>query len=286
MTPRGSISVVLSGGGCTTFWTLGVLHRLRHVHPLVTEWAGVSAGAAMAAACCTGRILETLDDFTARTAANDANVHPLNALRGRPVFPQEAMYRAAVLSILGDEGFEALRSAAPLRILLVHFASGAPVLRTVWGAARAYRRRKKRKILHGPDRPFPGLVQERVTAQDCGSKEELCDVIMASSCTPPITRVQRIGGRAYADGALVDHVPVRVLSDEARAGRILAFSTMCIPVSARPRIDGRLYLTPSRPIPIAMWDYAHPEKVREAFDLGASDAERFVRPVDDLLSGG
>jgi predicted acylesterase/phospholipase RssA len=269
-----------------TFWTLGALHRMRHLLAHVTEWAGVSAGAAMAAACCTGRIMETLEDFTARTTKNDANVYPLDALRGRPVFPQEAMYRAAVLSILGDDGFEALKASAPLRILLVHFARGAPVLRTVWGAARAYRARRKRKILHGPDRPYPGLVEERATAQDCSSKEDLCDLIMASSCTPPITSVQRIGGRAYADGALVDHVPVRVLSDEGRSGRILAFSTMCIPVSARPRIDGRLYLTPSRPIPIAMWDYAHPDRVREAFDLGVRDAEGFVRPAEDLLSAG
>jgi hypothetical protein len=35
-----------------------------------------------------------------------------------------------------------------------------------------------------------------------------------------------------------------------------------------------------------MWDYAHPERVREAFEMGRADAERFVGPVEDLLSSG
>ena len=46
------------------------------------------------------------------------------------------------------------------------------------------------------------------------------------------------------------------------------------------------WFTPSRPIPIAIWDYASPGKVREAFEMGRADAERFVGPVEDLLSGG
>lgn len=274
---------MLSGGGCKTFWTLGALRRMRALFPLVTQWAGVSAGSAMAAACCAGKIEETLEYFSSRTAANPSNVHVANLFGEKPVFPHEEMYRATILHALGDGGFEALKSAPLLRILLAHFEGGASPARTVLGAALAYRRRKKKMILHGPDRPHPGLRVQLATAQDCASKEQLCDLIMASSCTPPITRVQRIDGRTYADGALVDHAPVRALTPDARAGKIIVFSTQCIAPEALPSIEGRLYLTPSRPIPISMWDYASPDRVAAAFELGSGDAERFLRPVDDLL---
>ncbi len=280
---EGSLAVVLSGGGCRTFWSLGALQRIMPALPPVTEWAGVSAGSAMAVALASGRARETLDYFCARTAANSSNVYPLNAFGSRPVFPHEEMYRSTILHALSSGGFEALKSAAPLRILLAHFAEGAAPIRTVFGAAMAYRRRKKRRILHGPDRPHPGLGVQVATAQDCGSGEEVCDLVMASSCTPPITRVQTIDGRKYADGALVDHAPVRALSAPALRGKMLVFSTHCFPRHALPVVKNRLYLAPSRPIPISMWDYSSPGRVRQSFDLGFEDASQYLRPLEDLL---
>lgn len=277
------LSVVLSGGGCMTFWSLGALERIRPILPPVTEWAGVSAGSAMASACLANRVDRTLEKFCARTAANRSNFYPLRLLGKRPAFPHEPIYRATILDALAEGGFETLRAGAPLRILLARFAPGAPVVRTILGAVRAYRRRKRRHVLHGPDTPYPGFEIHVATAQDCDSAEELCDLILASSCTPPITGVQTIDGRRHADGALVDHAPVRALSAEARQGRILVFSTMCIPRPSLPSVPGRFYLTPSRPTPIAIWDYASPQLVRETFELGQQDAKRLLGPVEEFL---
>ena len=86
------ISAVLSGGGCRAFWSLGALHRMERFLPLVSEWAGVSAGSAMAAACCAGKMKETRDYFSIRTDANEANFYPLNIFNRQPVFPQEVIY--------------------------------------------------------------------------------------------------------------------------------------------------------------------------------------------------
>jgi predicted acylesterase/phospholipase RssA len=277
------LAVVLSGGGCKTFWSLGAMQRIQAALPPVTEWAGVSAGSAMAAACACDRASQTLDYFCERTAANRSNVYPLHVLGSRPVFPHEQIYRATILHALADGGFEALKSAAPLRILLAHFTSGASPIKTVFGAVMAYRQRKKRHILHGPDEPHPGFGVQYVTAQDCASSNELADFILASSCTPPITAVQTIDGRSYGDGALVDHAPVRALSPEARESKVLVFSTMHIPRHALPVVDNRLYFAPSRPIPISIWDYASPDKVKQAHALGASDAERFLPLLDAFL---
>ncbi len=266
-----------------TFWSLGALDRMRPCLPDITEWAGVSAGAAMACACSADRARETLEYFCVRVDTNEANIYPGNLFKRQPLFPQEAIYRATILHGLGYGGFENLKSTAPVRILLAHLARGASPLKTIRGAVGAYRGRKKRQILHGPEKPYPGLLEQFVTAQDYSSKRYLCDVILASSCTPPITKVQRLNGRTYADGALIDHAPVRALSSSALSGKVLVFSTNCIPRHALPKIDGRLYFTPSRPIPIAIWDYANADKVKAAFELGREDAEQFLRLLDDFL---
>jgi predicted acylesterase/phospholipase RssA len=278
-----AVSVVFSGGGCKTFWSLGLLERLRPVLPVVREWAGVSAGAAMAAAAAAGRAQETVDDFCARTAANRANVYPLHVLSGQPVFPHEAMYRATILAALSGGGFEALQAAAPVRLLLAYLAEGASPLRTIVGAARAYRARKSRCVVHGPPDAFPGFRLQVVTAQDCASAHEVCDAVLASSCTPPLTSIQVRDGRRYADGALVDHAPVRALSPSARRGKVLVLTTMTIPDHAVPRVDGRLYLAPGRDLPIAMWDYASPAKVQATYDRGWADGARLASAVDAFL---
>ncbi|MCP4675060.1 MAG: patatin-like phospholipase family protein [Deltaproteobacteria bacterium] len=278
-----SLAVVLAGGGCMTFWSLGALHHIEKYLPPVSEWAGVSAGAAMAVAACAKRIEETKDFFVARTDANKRNIHLVNIFGKQPVFPHEEIYRSTILHALENGGFETFKTSAPVRILLSYFEEGASTLKTVFGAAMAYRKRKKNQIIHGPDEPFPGLVEEIATAQECKSENSLCDIIMASSCTPPITSIQVIGGRSYADGALLDHAPVRALSKSALSGKMLVFTTQCVPNEALPSIENRLYLAPSRPIPISVWDYASPDKVKESFGLGAMDAAQFLKPIEAFL---
>src|SRR5690606_3858705 len=41
-------SVVLAGGGCKTFWGMGVLRSIAGLLPPIDHWAGTSAGAIMA----------------------------------------------------------------------------------------------------------------------------------------------------------------------------------------------------------------------------------------------
>ncbi len=89
--------------------------------------------------------------------------------------------------------------------------------------------------------------------------------------------------RRYADGALLDHAPVRALSPSARRGKVLVLTTMNILPEALPNTDNRLYFGPSRELPIQMWDYASPDKVEQIYDLGYADAERFLQPLEAFL---
>jgi predicted acylesterase/phospholipase RssA len=278
-------SIVLAGGGCRAFWSLGVLEALRRdlstppgaEGPFVTEWAGVSAGAAMAVLHLTGRATSGVERFEVATRANPKNVYPLRLLRGERPFPHEAMYRAALEHGAGGDAIARLRAAGPLRILQAFLEAGAPRYLTAARGLWAYRQQKKRGDLHGDDQPPKGIGWRVVTAQELPDGPALVEAILASSASPPFTRAFEHQGRLLVDGGLVDNVPLRALSPTAQGGRVLVLLTRGQAAGGGPLVHttDRLYLAPSRPVPVVKFDYTSPERVRETFELGLSDGARW-----------
>jgi predicted acylesterase/phospholipase RssA len=275
------MSLVFAGGGCRTFWALGAYTALADLATL-RELAGVSAGSAMALAVATGLERPLVDVFCARTAANRRNVYPERLFLGRPVFPQEAMYRGTMLELLDAASLERLARAPRVRILQAYVEPGRPVLPTVASAWWAYASRRRRGVLHGPDHPHPGILAEVDTAQDARDVDDLATKVLRSSASPPVTPIQRVSGRIYFDGSLVDAVPVRALSPAARAGAVLVLLNR--PCSPPALADNVQYLAPSREVPIHKWDYTSPDRVRQAFDLGRRDGEAARPTVERFLA--
>ena len=116
-----------------------------------------------------------------------------------------------------------------------------------------------------------GLV---VSARACETGGQLADLILQSSCTPPLLPVYRRDGRIVLDGGLVDNVPIETVT-EARSTLVLL--TRRYPEAAIPKVAGRTYVQPSRPTPVAKWDYTSPGKIQETYDLGRLDGEAFAR---------
>lgn len=278
-----SLAVVLAGGGCRTAWSVGFLEELRAELPEPVEWAGVSAGACMAVGVAARAVEPMMDCFLRLAAANRRNFYPERLGRSR-VFPHEAIYRATVASGLAGGGLERLHAAAPVRILLAYVAPGARFVPSFWGALRGYRDRKRSGTLHAPEAPPAGLGLEVVTAQALGSATAIEDAVLASSATPLVTRLPRDAGRTYVDGGFVDNVPVRALSERARAGRLLVLLTRPAPPAALPAAGPRLYVAPERDVPIAKWDYTSPARLEATFELGRRDARRWRDTVLSWLS--
>lgn len=264
------VSIVFAGGGCRTFWALGAYVSLADLLKPI-EIAGVSAGAAMSLVAATGQEAELVAAFCARTAKNPRNVYPERLLLGGPLFPQEAMYRATIHELLGDSGLQRLARAPRVKILQAYVEPGRPVLSTVASAWWKYAGRRRRGVLHGPETPHPGIVAEVDTAHESRNIDELADRVLRSSASPPVTKVQRVEGRTYFDGSLVDPVPVRALGPQARAGTVLVFLNR--PSSEVPVVGGVRYIAPRAPVPIHKWDYSSPQRVRLAFDAGRRDGE-------------
>lgn len=288
-------SVVLSGGGCKSFWSIGALEVLEQQLPAIDHWAGVSAGAAMAISRVAGRFEHSFSRFLESVAANRSNFYPSRALRRQRPFPHEFIYRDAVRYLLRGEGFEKVRAGAPVHILLSYVDAGQPFVPTAWPAVQAFLDRRWRRVLHGPEALPRGIGTEVVCSRDAESVEQLIDWTLMSSTIPPITPIRSKDGRRYLDGGLIDNVPIRALPSEARAtgSKILCLVSHHIPVPRAPvrTPEGAevLYLSALDDLPVQMWDYTSPERVHAAIELGRRDAvtqrERVAAFVGDAGLG-
>lgn len=283
----GGLAVVLAGGGGKTLWSMGVLDSIRDLLPPVEHWAGVSAGAAMALVQVSGRITESLDNIVASARANPANVHLGQALRGKPLFPHEAMFRASLRFMLAEGGFERVRVGAPVHILLSYVDTGRSGLRAGLNAIGAFTRRDRSGRLHGPASPPPGMSMQVVRSIDASGPDQLIDWVMMSANTPGISPSVQISGRRYLDGALIDNVPVRALPESAKAGRVLVILSGPKKVARRPLRTAEggtiLYLAPADDPPARTWDYASGEAMQATIDAGRREGEVLRKRVATLF---
>lgn len=265
--------VVFAGGGNRCVWQAGFWTEAAPRLGLApTRVAAASAGAAMACVLFAARFAEALAHFKAATAANQRNVYPANALRGRPVFPHGAMYRRALLESIDADALARLHRGPEIVV---------PITRKpAWlGARSAFAVAGIADALEHAVAPTPhphlarrlGFRAEYARVRDCATPEALADLVLASSCTPPLTPRLAYGGRPALDGGIADNVPV----EAAGEGPTLVLLTRRF--ARLPAHPGRTYVQPSQPVPVSSWDYTDPHGLQAAFDLGRRDGEAFVR---------
>lgn len=266
-------AVVFGGGGCRCFWQAGfwaVVEPALGLRPRTV--LGASAGAAFACAALSGRIDAVVEAFTRRTAGNPRNVYPTNVVRRRPIFPHEQIYRGTIMDAMDATSLRRLHEGPALHLLVARPPGRSRVVPVLLAGLVAY-------TLDGAvrGRVHPSLPQrlgfrpELVSVRDCRTEAELADLILQSSCLPPLIPLYQRDGGFVVDGAIVDGALVEAVADHASTLVLLSR-----PRATLPTHPGRTYVQPSRPTPIAMWDYASPELIGPTFDLGRRDGEAFV----------
>jgi len=267
-------AAVFAGGGCRCFWQLGFWTQAAPalgLRPRVV--AGVSAGAAFASACLSDSAERVVADFKRRTGHNQRNAYPRNMLRGAPVFPHEEIYRGALLEILDESTWQRLRSGPELRILLARPADwmGSRTGFVLGGIALALDLRELR--VHPRWGARFGFRAEVVSARSCSDSRELAELILQSSCMPPILPPYRRGSRIVLDGGLIDNTPVDLV-DGARSTLVLV--TRNYGPHKLPSTPGLTYVHPSQSVPIVKWDYTSPDLIQRTYDLGRRDGDLFA----------
>jgi predicted acylesterase/phospholipase RssA len=275
-------SVVFAGGGSRCLWQVGFWDEVApriDLKPKII--AGVSAGATMACLIFSGRFQDSFRRFKKIMAENRRNFYPMNLVRGMPVFPHLAMYRTAVLAAIDDTTLETLQEGPEIRILLTRPPAWAgPRLGTLAGFLCYTLEKKLWEPVHPQLASRFGFTPEVATLGTCRTPDDIADLLLQSSCTPPFTPVLYRHGRPVLDGGLIDNVPVRLL--DGSEGNTLILMTRRYPPERIPKLPGRIYVQPSEPIGIYKWDYTNPEGLQDAYNLGRYDGNRFVK---DRMTG-
>lgn len=279
--------VVFAGGGNRCWWQAGFWDVVRPELGLAPRViAGISAGAATACMLYTRDSRWVMRYYEEALRENRKNVYWGNLWRrGAAVFPHYRIYRRALLDIYGDR-FDALARAPEIRVGVSHVPRWLGAHASVVAGLVAYNIEKHiRKTLHPTLGRKIGFRPEYVRAQACTNVEELVDLILQSSCTPPFTPVLRRGGRPVLDGGMVDNVPVGALDDAP--GRVLVMVTRRYPRAQMFVVEHgaqqRLYVQPSQTVPISSWDYTQPALMRPAYELGRADGEAFLRRAPQFV---
>ena len=111
-----------------------------------------------------------------------------------------------------------------------------------------------------------------VPVQECRTPQDLADLIMASSCVPPLTPRAQRSGLEVLDGGLVANVPLD--PSRRQGGRTLVLLSRRL--HRLPLVPGHAFVQPSATIAAGTWDYTNDVNLQATFDLGRRDGLAYV----------
>jgi len=282
------LGLTFAGGGNRSFYQMGLWERWRErLMPRVGAVAACSAGAAMAVLTFADRLDQARAAF-ARRRVGIRGLFDANRLRrGRRPFPHNEVYRATLREALSAGGLERLRDRPfPLMILCTAFPRRIPKVAAIAAGLALYEAEKARVpgLLHPTSPHKLGFVPRAWDARECESLEELIELVIASSSTPPFTSLGRFRGETLIDGSMIDNAPAYLIDEVPGVTRSLVMLTRPYADEHIGRRDHRLYVAPKQALPTARWDYREVAPIEETIQIGRQDAKRYDAALDALLA--
>jgi predicted acylesterase/phospholipase RssA len=288
MTER-DLAITFAGGGNRSFYELGLMNRWRQkVLPRAACLATCSAGACVAILMLSGREKEVGQYWSERSREVRKNIEWRRLLARKRPTPHEPVLRDMLLYALSSGGFERVCSQPfPVLVLATAIPRGLPALVAVALALCAYEAEQKLypAMIHPTFGRRVGFTPKVFDARDCASPDELANLIIASSATPPFTTLGNLGGRRLLDGGVIDNVPAFLAGEMPGVRHNLIMLTRPYPPHVIGRQGSRLYIAPDEALPVGRWDFTRPDLLGETIARGERDAERNEARLNEFLEG-
>lgn len=282
------LAITFAGGGNRAFYQLGLMNRWREqLLPRTGAMATCSAGACVATFMLSGREREAGEFWKKLRDGITRNFEWRKLLRGARPTPHEPIYRATLLHAFAEGGLERIRSQPfPILILTTAFPNRMPALAAVLLGLCAYNLEKKvrKEMIHPSYGRRVGFKAAVFDARDCETPEELADLIIASSATPPFTSLGHFSGLRLLDGGIVDNAPAFLADRVPEIKRNLVLLTRPYPSAVIGRQGARLYIAPREELPVQRWDYTRPDLIDATIEAGEGDALRYAPLLTDFLT--
>jgi len=283
-----TLALTLAGGGNRAFYQAGLLDAVGdRIRPRLGVVAACSAGACVASLHLAGRVEQARDVWKRHVRGMGRNLDPRRLLQGESMAPHGRVYWETMVEVMGDGGLGEIQALPfPLLVLTTAFSERAPALAAITLGLGAYNleKRLRPRSLHPTFGRRLGFSPKVFDARECTTAEELADLILASSATPPFTPVGRFRGHRLLDGGVIDNVPAFVAEELPGIRRNLIVLTRPYPHGVLGRRGRRLYIGPTRETPISRWDNTRPELLDATIDMGRAEARIHRSQIDALLS--
>ena len=284
--------IVFAGGGNRCWWQIGFWHALNEVFPQhPRRIVAVSAGAASACLLYSrpnnAGAQWALQYYKKALINVKKNANWSNILTDQKVFPHNELYKAALTNILSAAP-QSLVNAPEIWIGFSHIPKFlGPKLAVLLGLLVYNLEKHLFKTVHPELGRKLGFKREFIRAQDSENLEDLVNLIMQSSCTPPFTPVMYRGKNPVLDGGLVDNVPIdgllpAIKGEEPKKALVLLTRRYPLPdVFIKEVLGLKLtYVQPSETLPISSWDYTRSDLMEPTYQQGVEDAQKFIRHLE------
>src|SRR5712692_4977442 len=267
--------VVFQGGGIRCSWQAGFVAALeceRRIRPHAIS--AVSASSIVACAMVCRRLELAVNCFKAAIENYKKNGYLTRLLRGDTVFPHAEIYRNALLQVFDQAALEELHAGPDIQLLVTRPSAKLPRYPglVIGLSLYAFQGLRTRRGFRRLEAQF-GFSREFIPVKNCATPAELADLVLASSCTPPVTPWYSLHGRPVLDGGLCESVPLSGLPE--KQGKTLALLTT--KGNAMNRFPRIVYAEPSQDLRIASWDYTDENKIDYLFSLGKKDGSAFLK---------
>lgn len=281
------LGITFAGGGTKSFYQIGLMSRWRKLLlPHVSLLAACSAGSFAAALLLSERENNVEQYWQEKYAGKIKNFDWQRLFAGQRPTQHEDVYRDLLLHALADGGFERIRSQPfPILILTTAFPAGMPALMAMPLGLLAYNLRtikRTRKFQPAYNR-MVGIKPLVFDARKCSSALELCDLIIASSATPPFTATGKSGNKCLLDGGIINHVPAFISDNSPELTHHLVLLTGKDGGDYEPLAGKWLFLAPSKPVNVKTWDFSRPDLIKAVISQGESDADFYYPRLTEFL---
>lgn len=277
----------MAGGGNRSFYQQALLEAWGDkIWSRVASMASVSAGAAIATLLLSGRSHEARTHWDGLRRGITKNLDLTRALKRQPIAPHGAIYRSTMIHALADGGLARLRATPfPVYVLCSVPPEALSTGVATWLGLGAYALEKRLdpQLLHPRLGARLGYREFSFDARDCESAEEVADLVLASSSTPPFTPVGNFRGQRLLDGGIVDNAPAYIVERHPQVRKNLVLLTRPYPAGVAGKHGKRFYIEPSGQVPIERWDYRESAAVDDTLRLGTRDAQRWTGELDSWL---
>lgn len=233
--------------------------------------SAVSASSALACAMACRTIEFAIDCFKTAIQSNRKNFYPSRLFSDGSFFPHARIYRDALLQVFDQLAIEKLHAGPDIQVLITRTSDSLPKYPSLFiglclYAVRGWRTRPRLESRFG-------LTKEFISVRTCSTPADLADLILASSCTPPITPWYSFQGRPVLDGGISESIPLSGLPQ--KPGRTLVLlTTKASPIDHGPDI---VSAAPSQDLAIGSWDYTSARKIDDLYALGKEDGCKFLK---------